>query len=304
MYTFIRTPESRFSNLIDYNYAPNYIYDLPKTNGARLHYVDEGVDINGVALCLHGNPTWGYCYRHMISSLVAAGFRVIIPDMIGFGKSDKPEQEQWHTFDRHHTIIQEFIKLLDLKNITLICHDWGGLFGLNVVPLMPERFVRLVALNTMLCVGEAMPDVWYRWLAYNNTQPDLNIVDCLTNCGCMLDEHEKNGFNAPFPDLTYKSALRIFPSLIPDHPNQFGAALGKNSVDFWTNSWQGQSFVAVGTKDQILTNPTKDLAKMIRNCPEAMEIPEAGHFLFEQGQQIVQAALKYFNLLPIQEFPE
>ena len=301
MYTFLRTPESRFLNLVDYDYSPNYVYDLPKSNGARLHYIDEGSGIAGVALCLHGNPTWGYCYRHMIPTLVAAGYRVIIPDMIGFGRSDKPEQEHWHNFDRHYTILQEFIKLLNLKNITLICHDWGGLFGLNIVPSMPDRFLRLVALNTMLCTGEAMPDIWYRWLAYNNTQPDLDIVKCLTECGCALGNHDKKGFDAPFPNLTYKSALREFPNFIPDRPDRFGADIGKNSVRFWQHEWAGQSFVAVGTNDLILTDTTKQLAKIINNCPAPMGLPDAGHFLFEWGEQIIKSALAHFNLVSAQE---
>ena len=294
MIDFVRTPESFFKNLKEFPYQPKYLYSLPHTNNGRLAYIDHGHDTNGVALFLHGNPTWNYCYRKMISPMLGAGFRVILPDMIGFGRSDKPVQQQWHNFMRHYDILKAFITELNLTNVTLICHDWGGLFGLNLVPAMLERFSRVVILNTMLCTGNTMPSSWYRWLTYNNQQHDLNPVDCLIGSGCILDEQEKQSFNAPYPSALYKAAFRQFPKFIPDQKHLPGAELGEQSAKFWQNDWQGQSFVAVGAADQILSGPTKELASMIKGCPSPMIINDAGHFLFEHGDQIIKSALKSF----------
>lgn len=296
MLDLVRTPETRFQNLKDFPYTPKYIDNLLDTDGARLCYVDEEPDKQEVALFLHGNPTWNYCYRKMIPIMLRAGFRVVAPDMIGFGRSDKPIDQTWHNWTRHYNILRNFIETLDLKNITLICHDWGGLFGLNIVPSMPERFKRIVALNTMLCTGETMPERWYRWLEYNNSQRDLDPTQCLKDCGCILNENEVAGFLAPYPSPLYKAAFRQFPKFIPDMPNRPGALLGKSSIKFWQQDWQGESFVAIGTMDEILRDTTKNIASsIIRNCPEPMLIDNAGHFLFEWGDQVLAKALEHFD---------
>jgi pimeloyl-ACP methyl ester carboxylesterase len=296
MIEFVRTPESFFVNLKEFPYQPKYLLNLPYTNNARLAYIDEGTNTNGVALFLHGNPTWSYCYRKMIPIMIDAGFRTIAPDMIGFGRSDKPVQQLWHNFTRHYNILSSFINYLNIKNITLICHDWGGLFGLNIVPTMAERFKRIIVLNTMLCTGTTMPDVWYRWTKYNDTQYDLNPVQCLVESGCVLSETEKQGYLAPYPNAFYKAAFRQFPKFIPDKYNYPGADIGRSSKQFWQNKWQGESFVAVGAQDQILADTTKQLAQdVIRGCPDPMVIDDAGHFLFEWGDQILKSALRSFS---------
>lgn len=297
MIEFARTPESFFSELEKFPYQPKYLSDLAYTNNGRMAYIDEGKDVQGIALFLHGNPTWSYCYRKMIPIAIAAGFRTIAPDMIGFGRSDKPVHQSWHNFMRHYYILLQFIEYLDLKNITLVCHDWGGLFGLNIVPAMSKRFRRIVVLNTMLCTGITMPDIWYRWAKYNDSQYNLNPVECLVGTGCQLSDSEKQGFLAPYPTAFYKAAFRQFPKFIPDRENLPGAELGKRSTHFWKNEWEGESFVAVGAKDQILAETTKNLAcNIIRGCPEPMIIDDAGHFLFEWGDQILESALTSFSL--------
>lgn len=297
MTEFIRTPETRFLNLDNFPYTPSYIQNLKDSDGARLSYIDEQSDSKETALFLHGNPTWSYCYRKMIPIMLESGFRAIAPDMIGFGRSDKPIYQQWHTFEKHINILRSFIETLDLTNITLICHDWGGMFGLNLVPSMPHRFKRIIALNTMLCTGDIMPEIWYRWLAYSNGHPNLDPTECLIDCGCTLTRSEISSFLAPYPNALYKAAFRQFPNFIPDRPERFGAQLGQDSVKFWQQHWQGESFVAIGMMDEILRNPTNDLAcKVIRGCPTPMRIESAGHFLFEWGDQVLQEALKSFDL--------
>lgn len=295
MNDFVRTPESYFVNLVDFQYHPKYLYNLTTASNARLAYIDEGVEKNGVALFLHGNPTWSYCYRKMIPKMLNAGYRVVAPDMIGFGRSDKPIYQSWHNFTRHYQILVDFINTLSLKNITLICHDWGGLFGLNIVPIMPAKFKNVIILNTMICTGTTMPEIWYRWAKFNDQQRNLDPVQCLIGSGCLLSDKEKEGFRAPYPHALYKAAFRQFPRFIPDTIDAPGAELGRISEKFWANDWQGKSFVAIGTQDQILSEPTKKIAGLIRNCPEPLMINDAGHFLFEQGDKILETALAHIN---------
>lgn len=295
MNEFVRTPESYFSNLTDFPYHLKYLYNLTTTSNARLAYIDQGIEKNGVALFLHGNPTWSYCYRKMIPIMLDAGYRVVAPDMIGFGRSDKPIDQSWHNFMRHYQILLDFITALSLKNITLICHDWGGLFGLNIVPVIPEKFQNIIILNTMLCTGTTMPEIWHRWVKFNNQQRNLDPVQCLVDSGCSLSDKEKAGFRAPYPHALYKAAFRQFPRFIPDTIDAPGAELGRMSEKFWSNDWQGKSFVAIGAKDQILSEPTKKIAGLIRNCPEPLMINDAGHFLFEWGDRILENALLHIN---------
>ena len=144
---FLRTPDTHFSGLPDFAHLPRYA----EFSGLRVHYVDEGPhDAAVTALCLHGNPSWSYLYRHMIPVFTAAGLRVVAPDLVGFGRSDKPLEESAHSFDFHRSMLLDFVKTLDLKNILLVCQDWGGLFGLTLPMSMTERFTRLLVMNTGL----------------------------------------------------------------------------------------------------------------------------------------------------------
>jgi len=299
--TPLRTPDERFLNLPGYAFAPHYLDDLPSAQGLRLHYLDEGDPQAPVtALCLHGNPSWSYLYRHMIPVFVRAGLRVVAPDLIGFGRSDKPAAESWHQFDRHRQVLLEFIDQLDLRNVLLVVQDWGGLLGLTLPTAMPMRFSRLLVMNTMLATGE-VTEGFRQWRAYSKGQPDMAVGKLLARGKPEMTPAEAAAYDAPFPDATYKAALRHFPDMVPDvqtqGPDAHGVAVSRAAAAWWQHEWQGESFMAVGLKDPVLGAPAMaQLRSLIRGCPPPMEVPEGGHFLQEWGEPIARAALLHFKL--------
>lgn len=297
----LRTPEDRFTTLPGFPWAPKFLHDLPATQGLRLAYVDEGpADAPATALCLHGNPSWGYLYRHMLPEFTAAGLRVVVPDLIGFGRSDKPLDEAAHTFDFHRQTLLQFIERLDLKNVMLVCQDWGGIFGLTLPVAMPERFTRLLVMNTTLADGR-VSEGFRQWRSYSNSQPDLGVGKMLRRGKPDMTAEEAAAYDAPFPDARYKAALRAFPNLVPDAERD-GAdavpiALAREATAFWRERWQGDSFMAIGMQDPVLGPPVMQaLRRGIRGCPEALEVPEGGHFVQEWGGPIARAALQHFKL--------
>lgn len=294
MTEILRTPDGRFAELPGYAFAPHYFDDLPGFEGLRLHYLDEGPrDAGQVFLCLHGEPSWSYLYRKMLPLFVAAGGRVVAPDWFGFGRSDKPVEESWYSFDRHRASLIAFIERLDLRHVTLVCQDWGGLLGLTVPMEMPERFERLLVMNTALATGErALPPGWIAWRDYCAAHPDLEVGK-LIGRGCPhLSPGERAAYDAPFPDVRYKAGVRIFPPLVPDRPDAPGAAVSRQAKDWWKNAWHGQSFMAIGLADPVIGGPPMHaLARVIRGCPPPLELPDAGHFVQEWGERVVPAAL-------------
>ena len=293
MATALRTPDDRFVATPGFAWAPHYLHHA----GLRVHCIDEGPrDAAVTALCLHGNPSWGYLYRHMIPVFTAAGLRVVAPDLIGFGRSDKPVEESAHSFDFHRGMLLAFIEQLDLKNILLVCQDWGGIFGLTLPMAMPERFTRLLVMNTGLGTGE-LTDGFRQWRAYSNSQPDMAVGKLFKRGKPGLSDAEVAAYDAPFPDASYKAALRAFPNLVPDGADAPGAALSREAATFWRDRWQGDSFMAIGMQDPVLGPPAMHaLHKIIRNCPPPLEVPEGGHFVQEWGAPIARAALAHFNL--------
>ena len=319
--TALRTPDQRFAHLPGWAYLPHYLQPLGD-DGPRMAYVDEGPqDAPATVLCLHGNPTWGYLYRHMLPVFTAAGLRVVVPDLIGFGRSDKPVDEAWHTFDRHRQSLLNFVEALDLQNLMLVCQDWGGIFGLTL-PMsfaapqtpaaavrrggasavgrlgggLPDRFTRLLVMNTTLATGE-LTDGFKAWRSYSNSQPDLAVGKLLRRGKREMSEAEAAGYDAPFADATFKAALRAFPNLVPEGADAPGAATSREAQAFWQQRWAGDSFMAVGLQDPVLGGPTMAaLRQSIRGCPPAMEVAEGGHFLPEWGAPIAQAALARFGL--------
>jgi pimeloyl-ACP methyl ester carboxylesterase len=289
----LRTPDERFGALPGYAFAPRYVDHL----GLRVHYLDEGPrDAAVTALCLHGNPTWSYLYRKMIAVCSAAGLRVVAPDLIGFGRSDKPIEEAAHTFDLHRGMLLSLIETLELTNVLLVCQDWGGIFGLTLPPAMPERFTRLLAMNTGIGAGQ-VTEGFRQWRAYSNSQPDLAVGKLLARGKPDMSAAESAAYDAPFPDARYKAALRAFPNLVPDGGDAPGAALGREALAFWRERWTGESFMAVGMKDPVLGPAAmRSLCNAIRGCPPPLEVTEAGHFVPEWGVPIAQAALRQFGL--------
>ena len=289
----LRTPEERFAALPGFAFAPQY----SEFAGLRVHYVDEGPrDAAVTALCLHGNPSWSYLYRHMIPVFVQAGVRVVAPDLIGFGRSDKPLDPADHSFDFHRSMLLDFVERLDLRNIMLVCQDWGGLLGLTLPMVLPERFTRLLVMNTALATG-TVTEGFRQWRAYSNTQADLPVGKLIARGKRDMSAAEVAAYDAPFPDASYKAALRAFPNMVPDGHDAPGAAISREAATFWRDRWAGDSFMAIGLADPVLGEAAmRPLQKLISNCPSPLELPEGGHFLQEWGGPIAQTALAHFKL--------
>lgn len=293
----IRTPDERFENLPDWPYEPHYMDDLPGYEGMRTHYVDEGPrDAERTFLCLHGEPSWAYLYRRMIPHFAASGARVVAPDFFGFGRSDKPTRDEDYSFHFHRNFLLRFIERLDLRNITLVCQDWGGVLGLTVPMDMPERFSRLLVMNTALAVGVPAGKGFEEWREYARTTPDMPVGPLMKRTTPQLTDAEVAAYDAPFPDAHYKAGVRSFPQLVMTDPSMEGVNTSKRAAKFWNEDWTGETFMAIGMKDSVLGPPAmRLLAGLIKGCPEPMEIADGGHFVQEWGDEIAPAALKHFG---------
>lgn len=292
----LRTPDERFAALPGFPFAPHYLEDHGGT-GLRLHHLDEGPRDAPVALCLHGQPTWAYLYRKMVPAFLAGGYRMVAPDFFGFGRSDKPEDEAVYTFGFHRDAIIKLIEALDLRGVTLVCQDWGGIIGLTIPMDMPGRFERLIVMNTTLGTGDApLGEGFLAWRAFCNRSPDMDIAALMKRAVPQLTEAEAQAYAAPYPDARHKAGVRRFPNLVPDRPDADGAALSRRARDFWSKEWMGKSFMAIGMQDPVLGPAAMQaLRKFIRNCPPPLELHDAGHFTQEVGATIVERALASFQ---------
>jgi pimeloyl-ACP methyl ester carboxylesterase len=296
----LRTPDARFASLPFFPFAPHYVDDLPGFEGLRLHHLDEppaGDSCGDVYLCLHGEPTWSYLYRKMLPVFTAAGGRVVAPDWFGFGRSDKPVEDALYTFDFHRDTALRLIERLDLRNITLVCQDWGGLIGLTLPHAMPDRFSRLIVMNTGLGLGEPVSAGFDMWKTYAASTPDLPVAGlvALSSPGA-LNPYDLTAYDAPFPDVRYKAGVRRFPQLVPVEPGMAGIEHGERARHFWSDEWTGRSFMAIGMRDPVLGHDVMaKLRETIRGCPPPLEIAEAGHFVQEWGEPIAKAALAAFE---------
>jgi pimeloyl-ACP methyl ester carboxylesterase len=293
----LRTPDARFADLPGYSFAPHYVVPQPET-GLRMHYLDEGSrDPDApVFLCFHGQPSWSYLYRKMIPVLGQAG-RVVAPDLFGFGRSDKPVDDAVYTFDFYRDALLAFVAALDLRNVTLVCQDWGGLLGLTLPMEAPERFKRLIVMNTGLATGEnPLGPGFEAWKAFNRSQPDMDLAALMKMASPILTEAEAAAYAAPFPDVTYKAGVRRFPELVPATPDAGGAAISRRARDWWRDEWAGTSFMAVGCKDPVISQAAMEgLRANISGCPEPMLVEDGGHFVQEWGEPIARAALARFG---------
>lgn len=203
----LRTPDERFAQLPGYPYEPRYVDSLAGFEGLRLHYVDEGDAAAPVTvLCLHGQPTWSYLYRRMLPVFLAAGARVVTPDLFGFGRSDKPTDDAWYTFTRHRGALLAFVRHLDLRHVTLVCQDWGGILGLTLPMEAPERYERLIVMNTILATGRfPLGDGFLAWRAWVNANPDLAVGRLMRRACPHLSEAEAAVYDAPFPSAAFKA---------------------------------------------------------------------------------------------------
>lgn len=290
---FVRTPGERFENLPDYPYSPNYIDNLPGYEGLRVHYLDEGPRAaERTFLCLHGQPSWSFLYRKMLPIFVESGARVVCPDWLGFGRSDKPTDDTVYTYHFHRNMLVALIERLDLRGLTLVCQDWGGLLGLTVPMDMPDRFDRLLVMNTAIATGQSPGEGFEAWRAYNRTQPDMDVGGLMKRATPILTADEQAAYSAPFPDITFKAGVRRFPELVMTDPDMEGVETSKRAAAWWQNKWNGASFMAVGVQDPVLgPNQMETLRATIKNCPEPMMIEDGGHFVQEWGEPIARTAL-------------
>jgi len=293
MTQFLTTPAERFAGLPGWHWPSQTWRSDAATRGAAMAYVDVGPrDARQVFLCLHGNPTWGYLYRHMIPVFEASGARVVAPDFIGFGRSDKFIDEAAYGFDFHRGTLLGLIEALDLRRITLAVQDWGGLLGLTLQMAMPDRFERLLIMNTALGTGETT-EGFRAWRAFSNSRPDLEIGRMLARSEPRLTPAEAAAYDAPFPDARFKAGVRAFPNLVPDGADAPGAALSRQARQWFREHWRGTSFMAIGMKDPVLGEaPMLALREAIPGCPEPLRLAEAGHFAQEHGERIARAALQ------------
>ncbi len=296
----LRTPDNVFDGLPDYPWTPNYLSDLPSLAGLRLHYLDEGGlggDDKLTYLCLHGNPAWSYLYRKMIPFFLQAGHRVVAPDLIGFGKSDKPKKDSFHTFRAHRQILLEFVERLDLRHIVLVVQDWGGLLGLTLPMAAAERYQGLLVMNTTLACGDVpLPAGFLAWRAMCANNPEFDVARLFARGNPHLSAEECAAYSAPFPDKGHRAATRVFPAMVPEFPDSDGAAISREAREFWRLRWSGQTLMVVGAQDPVLGEPVmRALQKDIRDCGEPVILPQAGHFVQEHGAAIAVAAVRFFR---------
>jgi pimeloyl-ACP methyl ester carboxylesterase len=295
----LRTPDARFADLPDFDFPVAYIDDLAGYMGLRGAYVDAGpADADRVFLCLHGEPSWSFLYRRMIPVFLESGARVIAPDLLGFGRSDKPVEQSDYSFDFHRDYLIALIERLNLWHITLVVQDWGGLLGLTlpIAPGFDTRIERLIVMNTGLGTGASPGQGFMMWRAYAMSTPDLPIGKLIARGTPHLTEAEIAAYDAPYPDARYKAGAQIFPALVPIEPDMPGAAIGRQAAKFWSEDWQGPSFMAIGAADPVLGVPVMEsLRRQIKGCPAPMIIPDGGHFLQEWGEPIARAALAAFG---------
>ncbi len=294
----LRTPDTRFTGLPDFPYAPHYVDTLPGFGGLRLHYLDEGPREAAVTfLCLHGEPTWSYLYRKMLPEFTARGHRVVAPDFFGFGRSDKPVEDAVYTYTFHRDTLLRFVEALDLRNVCLVVQDWGGLLGLTLPMAFPDRINRLIVMNTALPIGQSPGEGFDNWKAYVAANPDLAVGGLMARAVDGLTPGEAGAYDAPFPDISYKAGVRRFPELVMVSPEMDGVPYALQARDFLSNDWAGDSFMAVGLKDIVLGAEVMAVTRgFIRNCPPPMDVPEGGHFVQEHGAPIARAALAHFGL--------
>jgi haloalkane dehalogenase len=280
----LRTPDERFTALPDFPYAPHYT-EITDESGVRLRVaaIDEGPRDAAPVLLLHGEPTWSFLYRKIIASLVAAGHRVVAPDLVGFGRSDKPADRADYTYERHVKWMSDWLVANDLRGITLFCQDWGGLIGLRLVAAFPDRFARVVAANTFMPEGSGATPAFEAWLAFSQSVP-VFPTPMIVNGGTVRDlsEGERNAYEAPYPDESYKAGARQFPALVPVKPEM---ASVRENQQAWKvlERFEKPFLTAFGDSDPITKGADARLQARIPGCKgqNHTTIVNAGHFLQE-----------------------
>ena len=315
----VRTPDARFAGLQDYPFAPNYVESL----GYRVHYVDEGSRDGEIILLMHGQPSWSYLYRHMIPPLVEQGYRVIAPDLVGFGKSDKPLKQSDHSYQMHIDVMTEFARQLDIEGATLFGQDWGGLIGLRMVAEAPDRYARIMLSNTGLPAAgglagwigypmirfrvwmEGQPDTiadgedfrFTRWIAWARHVDTFDLAGLFQTATVReLSDDELAGYAAPFPDESHQAAIRVFPSMVPSHLRQ-NAKVMRDVFE----TWEKPLLTAFSDSDPVTADGDviwQDTVPGAQGQPHTTIIG-GGHFIQEdQPEELVQLLIAFMENNP------
>jgi haloalkane dehalogenase len=289
----LRTPDERFTNLPGYPFEARYV----EVDGLRVHYVDEGA--GDTVLMLHGEPSWSFLYRRMIPIVADGGLRAVAPDLPGFGRSDKPARREDYTYQRHVDWMRGVIEALDLRGITLVCQDWGGLIGLRLVAEDPDRFARVVAANTFLPTGDRPPgEAFLRWREFSQKTPEFPVGRIVSG-GCVrpVADDVVAAYDAPFPDDTYKAGARQFPLLVPIDPDDPAAAANRKAWDV-LSQWTKPFLCAFSDSDPITRGGERVLREAIPGATGQPHptIENAGHFLQEDaGEALARVVVEFVS---------
>jgi haloalkane dehalogenase len=286
----LRTPDDRFAELTGWPFAPRWL----EVDGLRIHYVDEGS--GPTVLLLHGEPSWSYLYRKMILPLVAAGYRCVAPDLVGFGRSDKPDRRSDYTYQRHIDWMRAVLERLDLREVTLFCQDWGGLIGLRLAAEHEDRFARVVASNTFLPTGDQrVPLAFKAWRALSQLAP-VFPAGRIVQLGCAkpLSREVRKAYAAPFPSEAYKAGARQFPLLVPAHPDDPASAPNRAA---WKKlkEWRKPFLTLFGARDPFTRGAERQLQKRIPGAQgQPHAVLEGGHFIQEDcGDELARRMIDW-----------
>ncbi len=281
----LRTPDRQFENLPDYPFSPNYVnISDSKLGEMRLHYVDHGPADGQIIIMMHGEPSWSFLYRHMISAVAAAGYRVLAPDLIGFGRSDKPDQTSDYSYSSHVGWMSQWLEAMNVKDVVLFCQDWGGLIGLRLVAAYPDMFAGVITANTFLPTGEGKPSpAFEQWKIFSQTVPEFPVGGVLRGATVNdLGPGVEAAYNAPYPDESYKAGARIFPSLVPTSPDMDGAA---DNIEAWKvlSAFEKPFLTCFSDQDPVTGGLEKTFQAKVPGCkgqPHTI-VKGGGHFLQE-----------------------
>ena len=297
----LRTPDARFTALPDFSFAPHYT-EVPSGDGAtlRVHYLDEGPVDGPVVLLMHGEPSWCFLYRKMIPTFTAAGLRCIAPDLVGFGRSDKPTDRASYTYARHVEWMRAaLLGELDLHGINLVGQDWGGLIGLRLVGEHPERFARVVAANTFLPTGDQPAGkAFLNWQRFSQTVEDFDVGFIVgTGCHSVLPADVADAYRAPYPDDSYKAGARQFPLLVPTSPDDPASAANRSAWET-LRSWDKPFLTAFSDEDPVTRGGDRAFQRDVPGCAGQPHttIEGGGHFLQEDcGEQLARVVVSWIT---------
>ena len=299
----LRTPDERFRDLPGFPFEPRHVTVPAGDGGAlRMAYVDEGPRDAEVVLLLHGEPSWSFLYRKTIGALVGAGLRAVAPDLVGFGRSDKPAAREDYTYQRHVDWVKAFLAAARLDRVTLACQDWGGLIGLRIVGEDPARFDRVVAANTFLPTGDQpMPEAFFEWRQFSQTVPELPVGFIVKSaCAREVAPEVMAAYDAPFPDETYKAGARAFPMLVPASPDDPASAPNRRAWEA-LKRFEKPFLTAFGDSDPITRGADRSLQELIpgaKGQPHTT-LARAGHFLQEDdGEALGQVIADFVKRTP------